>query len=43
VRGLKSTLALLVVLIGLGGYIYFVLAKKTDSTVTKQEKLFPAL
>jgi uncharacterized protein DUF4340 len=42
-RGLKSTLALLVVLIGLGGYIYFVLAKKPDSTVTKQEKLFPAL
>src|SRR5262249_20634827 len=43
VRGLKSTLALLVVLIGLGGYIYFVLAKKPDSSVTKQEKLFPAL
>ncbi|HEX7796207.1 MAG TPA: DUF4340 domain-containing protein [Vicinamibacterales bacterium] len=42
-RGLKSTLALLVVLIGLGGYIYFVLAKKSDSTVTKQEKVFPAL
>ena len=42
-RGLKSTLALLVVLLGLGGYIYFVLAKKPDSTVTKQEKLFPAL
>ena len=42
-RGLKSTLALLVVLIGLGGYIYFVLAKKPDSTVTKQEKIFPAL
>ena len=42
-RGLKSTLALLVVLIGLGSYIYFVLAKKPDSSVTKQEKLFPAL
>jgi Domain of unknown function (DUF4340) len=42
-RGLKSTLALLVVLLGLGGYIYFVLAKKTDSAITKQEKLFPAL
>ena len=42
-RGLKSTLALLVVLIGLGGYIYFVLAKKPDSTITKQEKLFPNL
>jgi hypothetical protein len=42
-RGLKSTVALLVVLIGLGGYIYFVLAKKPDSTVTKQDKLFPGL
>jgi len=42
-RGLRSTLALLVVLIGLGAYIYFVLAKKPDSTVTKQEKLFPNL
>src|SRR4029453_18105792 len=42
-RGLKSTLALLVVLIGLGAYIYFVLAKKPDSTITKQEKLFPNL
>ena len=42
-RGLRSTLALLVVLIGLGAYIYFVLAKRPDSTVTKQEKLFPNL
>ena len=42
-RGLKSTLALLVVLVGLGAYIFFVLAKKPDTTVTKQEKLFPAL
>src|SRR5436189_6068876 len=42
-RGLKSTLALLVVLLGLGGYIYFVLAKKPDTTVTKQDKLFPGL
>src|SRR5262245_64123041 len=42
-RGLRSTIALLVVLIGLGAYIYFVLAKKPDSTVTKQEKLFPNL
>src|SRR5580765_928277 len=41
--GLKSTLALLVVLVGLGAYIYFVLAKKPDSTVTKQDKLFPNL
>ena len=42
-RGLKSTLALLVVLVGLGAYIYFVLAKKPDSTITKQDKMFPAL
>src|SRR4029453_5861569 len=42
-RGLKSTLALLVVLIGLGANIYFFLAKKPDSTITKQEKLFPNL
>src|SRR6266446_9322067 len=42
-RGLRSTLLLLVVLLGLGGYIYFVLAKKPDSTITKQEKLFPSL
>jgi uncharacterized protein DUF4340 len=42
-RGLKSTLALLVVLVGLGAYIFFVLAKKPDTTVAKQEKLFPNL
>jgi len=42
-RGLRSTLALLVVLLGLGGYIYFVLAKKSDTSVTKQEKVFPTL
>ena len=42
-RGLKSTLALLVVLLGLGGYIYFGLANKPDSSTTSQEKLFPAL
>lgn len=38
-RGLKSTLALLVVLIGLGAYIYFVTWKQDDSTST-QEKVF---
>jgi hypothetical protein len=42
-RGLRSTLVLLIVLVGLGGYIYFDLAKKPDSSITKQEKLFPAL
>jgi hypothetical protein len=42
-RGLRSTLALLAVLVGLGAYIYFGLANKPDSTVTQQEKLFPKL
>jgi hypothetical protein len=41
-RGLKSTLALLVVLGGLGAYIYFV-ASKADDSASKQEKLFPSL
>ena len=41
-RGFKSTLALLVVLAGLGAYIYFV-ASKADDTASKQERLFPAL
>ena len=41
-RGLWSTLALIVVLAGLGAYIYFVLNKQTDSSTTasKQEKVF---
>jgi len=38
-RGLRSTIALLVVLVGLGAYIYFVASKKTDDT-PKQERLF---
>src|SRR5919108_5197324 len=44
-RGLRSTLALLVVLIGLGAYIYFVTWKQPDSTDTasKQEKVFASL
>src|SRR5216684_6696865 len=42
-RGLRSTIALLVVLIGLGAYIYFVVSKKSDSTAPKQEKLFASL
>ncbi len=41
-KGLKSTLALLVILIGLGAYIYYQGATPTDTT-TKQEKVFPAL
>lgn len=39
-KGLRSTLLLLVVLLGLGGYIYFQGATPTDTT-TKTEKLFP--
>jgi Domain of unknown function (DUF4340) len=40
-RGLRSTIALLVVLIGLGAYIYFVTWKTTSETSTsKQEKVF---
>ena len=42
-RGLRSTLALLVVLIGLGAYIYFVASKSTDDTSTRQEKVFAGL
>src|SRR4051812_46577930 len=44
-RGLRSTIALLVVLIGLGAYIYFVTSKMPDSgtaTATK-EKVFPGV
>jgi uncharacterized protein DUF4340 len=42
-RGLRSTLALLVVLIGLGAYIYFVVSKQSDDTATTQEKMFASL
>jgi uncharacterized protein DUF4340 len=42
-RGLKSTLALIVVLIGLGCYIYFVTWKQDDSATSKQEKVFAGL
>jgi len=41
-RGIRSTIALLVVLAGLGAYIYFV-ASKTEDSSTKQEKLFPSV
>jgi hypothetical protein len=41
-RGLRSTIALLVVLVGLGAYIYFV-ASKTEDTASKQERVFPQL
>ena len=44
-RGLRSTIALLVVLIGLGAYIYFVTWKRSDSAdaTSKQEKVFASL
>src|SRR4051812_44444082 len=44
-RGLRSTMALVVVLAGLGAYIYFVTWKKTDTdaSTSKQEKVFAGL
>ena len=47
-RGLKSTLALIVVLAGLGAYIYFVTSKtpeggSADAAGKKQDKVFAAL
>ena len=43
-RGLKSTIALLVVLIGLSAYIYFVTSKTPDSTtVAAKERVYPKL
>jgi uncharacterized protein DUF4340 len=45
-RGLKSTIALIVVLAGLGGYIYFVTWKQPEGgadTGKKQEKVFAGL
>ena len=43
-RGLRSTIALFVILIGLGAYIYFVTSKLPEGTAeTAREKVFPAL
>ncbi len=42
-RGLRSTIALLVVLVGLGAYVYFVASKSEDSTGVKRDRLFPGL
>ena len=42
-RGLKSTIALFALLIGLGAYVYFVTWKKTDSTLTKKDPVFAGL
>ena len=41
-RGLRSTIALLVVLVGLGAYIYFV-TSKADDTSSSQDRLFAGL
>jgi hypothetical protein len=41
-KGLRSTIGLFVVLVGLGAYIYFVASKPTEPT-TNQDKLFPGL
>src|SRR5215468_7736252 len=43
-RGLRSTIALVVVLAGLGAYIYFVTWKTPEAdTSKKQEKVFAAV
>jgi hypothetical protein len=42
-RGFRSTIALLVVLIGLGAYIYYVGSKPAEDAATKQEKMFVGL
>src|SRR5438552_14032875 len=39
-RGLRSTIALVVVLAGLGAYVYFVMWKKASEPASKQEKVF---
>src|SRR6516164_4232755 len=39
-RGLRSTIALIVILGGLGAYIYFVTWKKAPETTSTQEKVF---
>ena len=39
-RGLRSTIALVVVLAGLGAYIYFVTWKKSAEPLSKQDKVF---
>ncbi len=42
-RGLRSTIALLVVLAGLGAYIYFVTWKLPDEDAKKEEQVFATL
>lgn len=42
-RGLRSTIALIVVLAGLGAYIYFVTWKPANEAESKQEKVFASI
>ena len=42
-RGLRSTIALLLVLVGLGAYIYFVTWKAPSESASKLEKVFAGL
>ena len=42
-RGLRSTIALLVVLIGLSAYIYFVTWNQPEGTEENRERVFAAL
>jgi Domain of unknown function (DUF4340) len=42
-RGLRSTIALLVVLVGLCAYIYFVLSKKPEGGAEAKERVFVSL
>lgn len=42
-RGLRSTAALVVVLAGLGAYIYFVTSKAPETTDAKKDKVFATL
>ena len=39
-RGLRSTIVLLVVLIAVGGYAYYISKKPAEDTSSKQEKVF---
>lgn len=42
-RGLRSTLALLVVLIGLGAYIYFVSSRADDTAASSENRVFQSI
>src|SRR5437867_7256146 len=42
-RGLRSTIALLVVLVAVGGYAYYISKKPAEDTSSKQEKVFGSI